>query len=90
MDYSIKNEEKIYFYINQKISSYIKSERKVRKIRVIKAIKIKFTLFNIEKKLVIYIFTGFIRNKIDKNTVYSTLRIDNKSRKNEQVKMNIQ
>lgn len=60
---------------------YIRGEKKVEKNRVIKVIKIRFTLLNRRRKLVIFELKSSIINSISRNTIYTTFRV-NRMRKN--------
>lgn len=82
LDFIIKNKGTIYFDIDQQLLIYIKSRGGVRKSRVIKAIKIDFTLLGKRKKLVISALISSLANGIDGSIVYTALRVNNWVKKN--------
>ena len=69
---------------------YVRGKRGVEKKKVVKLIKIEFTLFDKKKKLVLFAFTNFAANKIGRSTIYTAIRVDNRAKKNYQVKTFIQ
>lgn len=77
LDYIDKKIRKIYFGLDQQSLIYIRSGGKVRKSKVVKAIKMDFSLLGKRKKLVILVLTGSIANGIGESMVYITLRIYN-------------
>lgn len=52
-----------------------------------KAIEMSFTLFSNRKKLVISVPTVFAANSIRKNIVHTALKVNNRAKKNYQVKI---
>lgn len=79
----------MYFHINQQILIYIRSEREIKKNKVVKTIEIEFTLLGKKKELVSFVLTSFASNKIGKNIIYTILRVNNRIKKNYQVKTNV-
>lgn len=77
LDHDIKNKGKIYLDLDQQLLIDIRSEEKIRKSRVLKAIKIGFALFGRRNELVISLPTWFAANNIDRNTVYTVLGVNN-------------
>ena len=75
--YIVKNKIKIYIDFEQQLLIYIKDKTEVEKSRIIKIIKIVFTLFGKKKKLVIFTSTNFATNNIRKNIIYTTLGFNN-------------
>lgn len=86
LNHAIKNKENIFFYIDQQQFIYIKGEKRVRKSRVIKAIEMRFTILSKKKELVISAPTSLVANGVNRSTVYAALRVNNKAKKNYQVK----
>lgn len=80
----------MYFYIDYQILIYVKVERKVENSKVIKAIKIRFTLLSKKKELVISTLTDSIIYRIGISIIHIILRVSNKIKKNYQVKTNTQ
>lgn len=80
----------MYLHIDQQILIYIKDEGIIGKNRVVKAIKIGFTLLENWKKLMIFALTDFIANEIGGSIVYTILKVSNRAKKNYQVKINTQ
>lgn len=90
MDYIIKNKKSILFYIDQQHLIYVKGEKGVGKSKIIKTIEMKFILLGRSKKLAIFAPTIFAVNSVDKNTVYTALRVNDRIKKNYQVKSSTQ
>lgn len=80
----------MFFDIDKQQLIYVKGERKVGKSRVVKAIEIEFTLLGRKKRLVISTLIDFVINSDCKSIVYIVLRVNNKVKKNYQVKNNMQ
>lgn len=72
----MKKKRKKQFELNQQLLIYIKRESGIGENKVVKAIKIGFTLLNKRNKLVVSIFIGFIVNKIGQNTIYIDIRVN--------------
>lgn len=88
LNYIVKNKRKIYLNWDQQLLIYIRDKGEIEKNRILKAIKMSFTLLSKRKKLVISAPIAFAANSIRRNIVYTTLRVNNRARKNYQVKIN--
>lgn len=62
----------MFFHIDQQKLIYIKGKREVEKSRIVKAIKIRFTLLGKKKKLIICAPTSSAANDVDGNIVHTT------------------
>lgn len=90
MDHAIKNKRSIFFYKDQQHLIYVKGERDIRKRRIVKAIKMKFILLGRSKKLAIFAPTILTANGVGGSTVHTTLGVNNRVKKNNQVKNSAQ
>lgn len=82
LDYIIKNKKRMYLDSNQQLLIYVRDEGRVGKSRIVKVIKIGFTLLGKRKELVISALTRFIANGISRSTIHTALRVNNQMEKN--------
>lgn len=80
----------MFLHRDQQQLIYIKSEGGVRKSRVVKTIKMRFTLLNRKKELVISTPTSSATNGIARNIVHITLGVNNSLKRNYHIKSSAQ
>lgn len=80
----------MFLHKDQQQLIYIKSEGGVRKSRVVKTIKMRFTLLNRKKELVISTPTSSATNSIARNIVHITLGVNNSLKRNYHIKSSAQ
>lgn len=80
----------MYLDSGQQFLIYVKDEGGVRKKRVVKAIEMGFALLSRRNELVISALTGSTANSISRSTIPTALEVNNRARKNYQVKINAQ
>ena len=89
LNHAIKNKEKIYFESNQQLLIYVKGEVRVGKSRVMKNIKMSFTLLSKRNELVIFAPIGSAANEISGNIIHISIRVNTQVEKNHEVKVNV-
>lgn len=68
---------------------YIKSKDSIDKSQVIQTLEIRFTFLDRQKKLVFFMQIGYAIDNITENTIYITLKINIRVRKNFVVRTNM-
>lgn len=76
--------------MNQQLLIYGKSKGGVRKNKVMKAIKMEFTLLERRNELVISIFTSSVVNKIGQSKIHTAIGVNTWVEKTHKLKVNAQ